>query len=60
MKHVITFTLLLFFLLLLGGCATSVTSEVTRFHKGAQPSGETIAVVPLADAKKGSLEFAAL
>ena len=58
MKSVITM-LFLSLLLLLQGCATSVTCEVTRYHEGAQPAGETIAIVPLDDARKGSLEFAA-
>ena len=59
MKTAIRISCVLFFLLLLGGCATSITSEVTRYHKDVLPSGETIAIVPLNDAKKGSLEFAA-
>lgn len=45
--------------LVLAACASGVTSEVTRFHRGAPPQGETIAVVPMDEAKHGSLEFAA-
>ena len=46
-------------LLLLGACATTVTTEVTRFHNDTTPAGETVAIVPLDNAKTGSLEFAA-
>jgi len=45
--------------LLLAACAAGVTSEVTRFHRGAPPRGETVAIVPLDEARQGSLEFAA-
>lgn len=44
--------------LMLSGCASQVTSEVTRFHRVAPPQGETIAIVPTNKAMKGSLEFA--
>jgi len=37
---------------------TGVTSEVTRFHRVQQPSGETIAIVPADEARVGSIEFA--
>ena len=58
MNNVIKSSLILAFLLLLGACAGQVTSEVTRFHQDSQPLGETIAVVPSAASKQGSLEFA--
>jgi hypothetical protein len=45
--------------IVLAACAAGVTSEVTRFHRGAPPQGETVAIVPLDEAKQGSLEFAA-
>lgn len=45
--------------LVLAACAAGVTSEVTRFHRGALPLGETVAIVPLDEAKQGGIEFAA-
>lgn len=45
--------------LVLAACTAGVTSEVTRFHRGAPPQGETIVIVPLDEARRGSLEFAA-
>ena len=45
--------------LLCAGCASQVTSEVTRFHQDMRPMGETVAIVPLDQARQGSLEFAA-
>lgn len=42
----------------LAACAAGVTSEVTRFHRGVPPLGQTIAVVPLDEAKLGGIEFA--
>lgn len=44
--------------LLLAGCASQVTSEVTRFHRATPPQGESIAIVPSNKAMTGSLEFA--
>ena len=58
MKTVTFNSLILILVLLLGGCASQVTSEVTRFHQDSKPMGETIAITPLKDAKQGSLEFA--
>lgn len=57
MNKVIRSGMLLVVVMLLGACAGQVTSEVTRFHRNGHPMGETIAVVPLDDAKRGSLEF---
>lgn len=57
MRTVIRTLFVLSMLVLINGCATSVTSEVTRFHKGATPAGETIAIVPMDNAMQGSLEF---
>ena len=51
-------TLLVTLLLLVAGCSSQVTSEVTRFHRAPAPHGETIAIVPMDAAKSGSLEFA--
>lgn len=58
MKTSILNSLVVFLAVMLGGCATQVTSEVTRFHQDAKPMGETIAIVPVDQAKQGSLEFA--
>jgi len=44
-------------LLLLGSCTSSIKSEVVTFHEGPLPQGETIRVVAVDTAKKGSLEF---
>lgn len=46
------------FSLLLAACASEVTSQVTRFHRIAPPHGETIAILPMDKALRGSLEFA--
>ena len=43
--------------LLLSACASTINSDVTRFHRLAAPSGETFRVVPADPAKSGSLEF---
>lgn len=45
------------FLILLSACQSQVTSEVTRFHRLFEPRGETVAILPLDEAKSGSLEF---
>ena len=58
MKTVIFNSLILILVMMLGGCASQVTSEVTRFHRDSKPMGETIAITPLSNAKQGSLEFA--
>lgn len=41
---------------LLAACAAQVTSEVTRFHRAYDPSGETITVSNMDPAKAGSIE----
>ena len=43
---------------MLAGCASQVTSEVTRYHRVGPPEGETIAILPADSKLKGSLEFA--
>ena len=58
MKTVTLNSLILGLVLLLGGCASQVTSEVTRFHRDTKPMGETIAVTSMDETKQGSLEFA--
>lgn len=40
-------------LTLLGGCAGQVETEVTRFHEGRLPAGETFAVQPMNAEKRG-------
>lgn len=52
------FWLLAVMALVLSGCASQVTSEVTRFHRAAPPQGETIAILPFDQRNAGSLEFA--
>lgn len=42
----------------LASCAATITSDVARFHQLSQPRGETIAIVPMDPARRGSLEFA--
>jgi len=39
--------------LVLGGCARDVRTEVTRFHGGHLPAGETFAVLPVESTKAG-------
>lgn len=51
------YTMLAASVLLLAGCATRVTSDVTTFHEQVMPAGETIRVVPADPQKVGSLEF---
>ena len=43
--------------LLLGACASSVRTDVTRFHDLALPAGETFIVIAKTEDKKGSLEL---
>lgn len=45
-------------LLALGGCATGLTSNVTRFQQMPAPQGQTFAVVARDPALQDSLEFA--
>jgi len=44
-------------LLLVAACASSITSDVTRFNKLGKPSGETVRIVAKDPALEGSLEF---
>ena len=43
--------------LLLGACASSVRTDVTRFHDLTLPAGETFIVIAKTEDKKGSLEL---
>ncbi|MFQ5534788.1 MAG: DUF4136 domain-containing protein [Sphingomonadales bacterium] len=43
--------------LLAAGCATQITSEVTRFHALSRPAGETVQIVHVDPKQNGSLEF---
>lgn len=44
-------------MLVLGGCATGVTADVSRFQRLSVPQGETFAVVALDPDKQGGIEF---
>lgn len=44
-------------MLVVGGCATGVTADVSRFQRLAVPQGETFAVVALDPDKQGGIEF---
>ena len=59
MNNVIRHGLIPAIVMLLAACAGQVTSQVTRFHQGSLPSGETIAVVAGDPSKQNSLEFSA-
>lgn len=48
---------LVFLLSLVAGCASSVSSDVARFHQLPSPRGETFVIVPMDRGKLGSLEF---
>jgi hypothetical protein len=43
---------------LLAACTNSIRTNVSRFHVLPKPSGESIVIVPMNKAYKGSLEFA--
>jgi len=45
--------------LTLAACAGKFKSDVSTFHQAIQPQGEAIYIVPIDDAKRGSLEFKA-
>lgn len=45
-------------LLLLAGCAEKFATDVSRFHRLPQSTGETFVIAPLDKSKEGSLEFA--
>ncbi len=51
------FIAFVFFTLLLGACAQTYGTDVTRFHELSQPSGETFIIVARDEDKKGSLEL---
>jgi Domain of unknown function (DUF4136) len=57
MKRLIHLAAPLAAVLLLSACASSINSDVTRFHRLAAPSGETFRVVASDSNKTGSLEF---
>lgn len=59
MYRLIRNSLVMVLVMLLGACASQVTSEVTRFHQDSKPKGETIAITASDQGKQGSLEFAA-
>lgn len=51
------YTVLAASVLVLSGCASRVTSDVTTFHEQVMPAGETIRVIPADPENNGSLEF---
>lgn len=51
------YTVLAASVLVLSGCATRVTSDVTTFHEQVMPAGETIRVIPADAENVSSLEF---
>jgi hypothetical protein len=55
MKFVVSFVTAS--LLLLSGCASRVSSDVTTFHENVMPAGETIRVVAADPNRNQSLEF---
>ena len=52
-----SFGLLVLGILLLGACATTYRTDVTRFHELTGPRGETFIVIAKSEDKKGSLEL---
>lgn len=54
-RHFILFPILL----LVTACAGRFEADVSRFHRLAQPGGETIKITALDETKAGSLEFRA-
>lgn len=42
---------------LLGACAQTIKSDVTRFHQSAVPTSGTVAIVAIDERKSGSLAF---
>lgn len=52
-----TYFAIILMALLLGACASSVRTDVTRFHDLALPAGETFIVIAKSEEKKGSIEL---
>ncbi len=57
MAKVVKLVVSLVFAVVLSGCASKITSDVTRFHTLTAVGGATVRIVPKDEAKKGSLEF---
>ncbi|MEE8258972.1 MAG: DUF4136 domain-containing protein [Sphingomonadales bacterium] len=52
-----TYFAIILMALLLGACASSVRTDVTRFHELTLPAGETFIVIAKSEEKKGSIEL---